>query len=137
MEYAANKLGIDEASHEGYHPDGSDHLVSQLSCSLVGESQSLELVPGSIAHRAYGRDSSTEKFQCNYGLNEDFRPELEDGNLAVSGVDPENTARIIELKDHPFFMATLFLPQLSSSLKKPHPLLLAFLNAVIKRSGNN
>ncbi len=128
-----NQLGIKEASHEEYHPDRSDHVVNRLSCSLVGESQLLKIMSGTIAHKAYGCDSSTEKFQCNYGLNELFRPKLEDGELVISAVDPENTARIIELKNHPFFMATLFLPQLSSSYTHPHPIILAYLNAILKR----
>lgn len=89
-------------------------------------------MPGTIAYKSYGCDSSTEKFQCNYGLNEIFRSKMEDGELLISGVDPENTARIIELKEHPFFMATLFLPQLSSNAISPHPLILSFLEAVLK-----
>ena len=108
--------------------------MNKLSCSLVGESQTLKIIAGTTAHKAYGRNTSTETFQCNYGLNEVFRAKLEDSGLVISGVDPENTARIIELKNHPFFMATLFLPQLLSTVENPHPLIHAFLGAVLLRA---
>jgi len=49
--------------------------------------------------------------------------------LKVSGADRNGEARIVELSDHRFFIATLFLPQLSSSYAKPHPLIVAYMKA--------
>jgi CTP synthase (UTP-ammonia lyase) len=53
------------------------------------------------------------------------------GALKITGVDQEGDVRIVELTDHPFYVATLYLPQLSSKLDRPHPLILAFLRAAL------
>ena len=84
-------------------------------------------MPETVTYRAYGKEETVEQFQCNYGLNEEYRGQLSDGQLEVVGFDREKTTRIVELKNHRFFVATLFLPQLSSTPDKPHPLIMAFL----------
>lgn len=83
----------------------------------------------SLAHQAYGKESSVERFQCQYGLNDSFKSSLSDGNLKITGFDKEGHARIIELQSHPFFLASLFLPQMSSQPERPHPLIHAFIKA--------
>jgi CTP synthase (UTP-ammonia lyase) len=117
------------AEHEETAPDGSTLLISKLTCSLVGQIQAIRLVPGSIAWQAYGQDEVMERFQCNYGLNPGFRSRFTAGGLAVTGADLEGEARVVELADHPFYLATLFLPQLTSTAQKPHPLIAAYLQA--------
>ena len=72
-----------------------------------------------------------ERFQCSYGLNPRFRDRFADGKLDITGVDLQGEARIVELADHPFYVATLFLPQLSSTSEKPHPLIVAYLQAAM------
>ena len=99
---------------------------------MAGKSQTMRVIPGSIAFQAYGNETIVEKFQCNFGLNEKYRDDLNDGNLRFSGFDMEGNARIFELPRQRFFMATLFLPQVSSKLKRPHPLILAFVASAIK-----
>ncbi len=64
---------------------------------------------------------------------------MNDQDLKIVGVDNRGNARIVELSDHRFFLATLFLPQSSSSAERPHPLIIEYLNAAkafkaIKRS---
>jgi CTP synthase (UTP-ammonia lyase) len=70
-----------------------------------------------------------EQFFCNYGLNPVFRNEVNKGMLSITGVDPEGEVRIVEFSDHPFYVATLFLPQVGSKPGSPHPLILAYLKA--------
>ena len=53
------------------------------------------------------------------------------GRLKITGVDVEGEARIVELSDHTFYVATLFLPQVSSKPDRPHPLIVAYLRAAI------
>jgi CTP synthase (UTP-ammonia lyase) len=60
---------------------------------------------------------------------------MEEGGLHVSGTDTNGEARILELAGHPFFVVTLFVPQLSSSADEPHPLVAAFLETAIERAG--
>ena len=106
-------------------------LISKLSCSLVGKNQTIKIKPGSGAYQAYGQQEVTEQFRCSYGLNPQFRDKVDSGKLKITGIDLEGGVRIIELSDHPFYVATLFLPQISSRPEKPHPLIVAYLTAAI------
>jgi CTP synthase (UTP-ammonia lyase) len=106
-------------------------LISKLSCSLVGLTQPVKLRPGSLAHQLYQTETVTEQFRCNYGLNPNYHAEISRSGLQIAGVDLEGEVRIVELPQHRFFMATLFLPQLSSTPEKPHPLILAYLKAAV------
>ena len=124
-----NVLGIKDAEHEESAPGALTLFISKLACSLVGKTQEIKIAPDSIAHRAYGKQEVMEQFFCNYGLNPVFRNEVTKGKLIITGVDPEGEVRIVELADHPFYMATLFLPQVASKPESPHPLVLAYLKA--------
>jgi CTP synthase (UTP-ammonia lyase) len=89
----------------------------------------IRISPHTIAHRAYGRDEATEQFRCNFGLNQNYLTHFSNGPLKVTGADRAGEARIVELSGHSFFVATLFLPQLLSHPRAPHPLVLAYLEA--------
>ena len=82
-----------------------------------------------MAYKIYRKEKVKEKFNCKYGFNEAYHKEMNAQNLKIVGVDDNGDARIVELSDHRFFVATLFLPQSSSSAEKPHPLIVEFLNA--------
>jgi len=75
--------------------------------------------------------AQTEQFICSYGLNAKFRDEIEKGQLKVAGVDLDGEVRVVELSDHPFFVGTLYQPQISSAPDSPHPLIVAFLRAAL------
>ncbi len=135
IEYARHVLGFADAQHAEYDPSASRLFVSKLACSLAGRVLPIELAPGSVAHRIYGRERIEEHYYCNFGLNPEYRPLLERSGLAVTGIEIGDEpsrfeARIIELPAHPFFIATLFVPQAESREKKPHPVISAFLEAV-------
>ena len=76
-------------------------------------------------------ESVVEQVTCNYGLNEGYRDELAGGGLKIVGVDTNRDVRIVELPTHRFFVATLFLLQLSSSPGIPHPLIMAYMKAAL------
>jgi CTP synthase (UTP-ammonia lyase) len=95
----------------------------------VGTTQPVTLLPGTLAQRAYGTAAATEQFACNYGLNPAYQEHFSQGGLQVAGRDAAGEVRIVELAAHRFFLATLFLPQLSSSPARPHPLIVAYLQA--------
>lgn len=73
-----------------------------------------------------------EQYYCMFGLNPAYQGMLHEGGLRVVGVDQDGEARIVELPEHRFFLATLFLPQLASSREHPHPLITAYLRAAIQ-----
>lgn len=129
LEYARNVLGIADAEHAEYNPDASRLFITPLSCSLAGQSMTVELSPGTKAASAYRTRTVTEHYYCSFGLNPDYLADLKAGGLVVSGVDQDAEVRVIELPEHPFFVATLFVPQVSSSPGSPHPLVAAFAKA--------
>lgn len=73
----------------------------------------------------------SEQFACNYGLNPQFQDKVEKGRLKITGVDLYGEVRVVEILEHPFYVATLFLPQISSAPGSPHPLIVAYLRAAL------
>lgn len=105
-------------------------MITPLACSLVGQQQRVEIQPGTRASLLYGDSRAEEDYYCNYGVNPTFRRTLEQGGLTVSGTGASGEIRMIELADHPFFMATLFLPQMRSTVDSPHPVIAGYAAAV-------
>ena len=101
-------------------PEGAPRLWGKLK---------IELKPGSLAFRIYQKAKIEEAFNCSFELNPVFRGQLESSGLRVSGLSEEGAARIIELPGKRFFLATGFLPQHSSEKSRPHPLIVAYLQA--------
>jgi CTP synthase (UTP-ammonia lyase) len=89
----------------------------------------IKVSPNTLAFQAYKQTRVEESFTCNYELNPVYREKLEAAGLKVSGVSENGGARIVELPDHRFFLATGYVPQLNSSETKPHPLFVAYLKA--------
>jgi CTP synthase (UTP-ammonia lyase) len=129
IEYARNVLGFKDAQHAEYDPYASNFFISQLACSLAGREMQLTFVPGSRVATIYDRLSAKEHYYCNFGINPDRLHELKQGPLEITGFDAEGEIRVIEYPDHPFFLATLFVPQARSTPESPHPLVSAFLEA--------
>jgi len=122
-------LGLHNAAYGESGVEGAALVVDKLACSLVGQAHNIQIVPGTRAHRAYGVEWSVEQFRCSYGLSPRYQAAFEGSPLQVSGTDESGEVRIVELPTHRFFVATLFLPQLTSSAEKPHPLIVAYLRA--------
>lgn len=131
IEYARTVLSFTDARHAEYDPEAPEPFVTALSCSLVGENASVRIRPSARVHGIYGASEVEEEFLCSFGLAPKRRELLESGGMRVSGEDETGEARIVELPDHPFYVATLFVPQMSSSLENPHPLVVAFLRAAL------
>lgn len=129
LEYARNVLGFADATHAEVDPYASKLFISRLACSLVGRSMDISLQPGSLVARTYGTTAVTESYYCNFGVNPDYAALLAAGDLAVVGSDAEGEVRVVELRKHPFFVGTLFVPQFRSQPVNPHPLVLGWLAA--------
>src|SRR5262249_3166913 len=139
LEIARNCLGFADAQHAEYDPSASLLFISKLFCSLAGQEMPLKLVEGSLASQLYGdKTSVVEKYYCNFGLKREHEELLKTVRVRVSGTDvseqaqanmEDSPARIFELPEHPFFVATLFVPQVSSTVQEPHPIVTGFLQA--------
>jgi CTP synthase (UTP-ammonia lyase) len=129
LEFARNVAGMPDAEHAEEKPGAPRLLIDALACSLAGKVMDVTVLEGSLARRAYGAGSATERYYCNFGLNREYTDVLTSSGLSVSGVDQDGEVRIVELPSRRFFVATLFVPQTSSAPGAPHPLVTALLAA--------
>jgi CTP synthase (UTP-ammonia lyase) len=132
IEYARNVLGFADAQHAEYDPYASRLFVTELACSPAGQTMPVTLVPGSTAALLYGEEKTEERYYCNFGLNPEHQRALHEGGLRVSGTDENGEARVLELPGHPFYLATLFVPQARSAPDRPHPLITGLLEAALR-----
>jgi CTP synthase (UTP-ammonia lyase) len=127
LEFARDVLGFEDAQHAEYDPYASRLFVTPLVCEVAGRTMHVKLDPAS---RLYGGATAVqEQYYCNFGLNPDYREQLDAAGFRITGVDADGDARMFELDDHPFYVATLFVPQMRSSPGRPHPVVTAFVAA--------
>ncbi len=134
IEYARSVLGFEGAQHAEYDPYASELFISKLDCSLAGCEMTLDFAPDSRVAAIYGTTSAKEQYYCNFGVNPDRVGLLKSGPLMIVGSDQEGEIRVVELPTHPFFIATLFVPQARSKEDLPHPLVTAFIKAMMDRA---
>src|SRR5437667_11054099 len=132
IEYARNVLGLREADHAESNPTAIMPIIAPLTCSLKDAQGTVQLLPNTRIFKIYGSSKTVERYFCNFGLNPDFRSLLEQSEMQITGVDDSGEARVIELAHHPFFIGTLFQPELSAFADVAHPLIVAFLQAIIE-----
>lgn len=139
LEYARTVCGLAEARHAENDPDGTGEavLIAPLACSLVGHEGRLRTAPGSLAERLLGSRESVERFHCAYGPVPRLLPQLEAAGMRFTGHDPEGAVRVAELTAHPFWLATLFQPELSGDGTVPHPYVRGLAEAAITRTAQS
>lgn len=137
LEYARNVLGYRDAQHAEYDPYASNLFISSLTCSLAGREMTLTFTPDSKVAQIYGTSRATEEYYCNFGVNPEVVPLLKTGPMRFVGSDQEGEIRVLELPEHPFFIATLFVPQTRSREELPHPLVTAFLKAAAQAASGS
>ncbi|WP_445270531.1 CTP synthase C-terminal region-related (seleno)protein [Streptomyces sp. DSM 41634] len=135
LEYARTVCGLAAAAHAENDPGAADPLIAPLACSLVGHEGLVRAEPGSLAEAAIGAERSMERYHCNYGPAPRHLPTLTAHGLRLSGHDEEGQARIAELPGHPFFLATLFQPELHGDGTRPHPIVRALAAAAVAHAG--
>ena len=90
------------------------------------------LTPGSKASDAYGQEVVYERHRHRFEVKNEYRPALEAAGMIVSGQSPDGRlVEIVELKDHPWFVASQFHPEFRSRPERPHPLFAGFVKAAI------
>jgi CTP synthase (UTP-ammonia lyase) len=133
IEFARNVLGLAEAEHQKSNPKASMPLISPLGCALAGVRARVRFTDGSALRTAYSAPESIEEYHCSFGLNNRYRRLLEGGDLYVAAVDDQDEVRAVELDGHPFFVATLFQPEMREGSS---PLVSRFLSVCLqKRQG--
>jgi CTP synthase (UTP-ammonia lyase) len=132
IEYARSVLGLGHADHAESNPAAALPVVVPLQRPLVERTGAVVLDPASRAASIYGRTAVAEFYRCQFGLNPEYVTPLHRGGLRVTGVDVEGLATVVEFPDHPFFVATLFLPEHASRARAPHPLITAYVRAAAR-----
>jgi len=139
IEFARNALGLKDAHSTEFNPDTSHPVISlldeQKKITKLGGTMRLGKQPcqikkGTLAEKLYGAFLVHERHRHRYEFNNDYRKQFEDAGMVVSGTSPDDElVEIIELKNHPFFIACQFHPEFLSKPHKPHPLFCGFIAA--------
>ena len=141
VEYAQNVLQLDAASQE-VDPD-TNHAVIHLmeeQQDIVNKggtmrlgSYACSLKKDSLAHKAYGKRSISERHRHRYEFNNDYLEQFEQNGMVASGVNPEKgLVEIVEIPTHPFFLGVQFHPELKSTVEAPHKIFIAFVKAAME-----
>ena len=141
IECARNVLGIKDADTAENNSGSKNIVIYPVACAvpkrgedapkLSGPIPEIQLRPGSYLQSFYMKDTVEEEFFCNFEVNPDYEWAAMEAGFPVVARGPQGEIRAIESPSHLFYIATLFQPQLSSKPKKPHPLVLAFVQAAM------
>ncbi|HYE91278.1 MAG TPA: CTP synthase [Terriglobales bacterium] len=142
IEYARHVCGLTGANSTEFHADAPhnviDLLPEQRTVEAKGGTMRLGNYPvvlgeGSAASRLYGEGIIKERHRHRYEVNNDYLRQLEKGGLRISGVWAEKQlVEIIEIPEHPFFVASQFHPEFRSRPWEPHPLFAGFVKAALE-----
>ncbi|MDR0358121.1 MAG: CTP synthase [bacterium] len=145
IDFAREVLGAPDANSTEFAAFTSspviDLLPEQRDVAGMGGTMRLgeypcKLLPGSHANRAYGAEIVYERHRHRFEFNNEYREVLGEAGMVFSGLSPnDRLVEIIELKDHPWFVASQFHPELKSRPMRPHPLFRAFIGAAVEASG--
>ena len=92
------------------------------------------LKEGTNAYKAYGTEEISERHRHRFEFNNDYREQLQEKGLVISGTSPDNNlVEIVEIEDHPWFVGCQFHPEFKSKPMKPHPLFRDFISAALKQ----
>ncbi len=141
IEFARNVLGIKDADSAENNSGSKNIVIYPVACAvpdrkgdaprLSGVVPEIRLRPGSYLQSFYGKDKDVvkEEFFCNFEVNPEYEWCAMEAGFPVVARGAQDEIRAIESPTNRFFIATLFQPQLSSTAKKPHPIVLAFVQA--------
>jgi CTP synthase len=142
IEFARNICGLKNANSREFSPRCRypviDLMEEQKLIRKKGGTMRLGSYPcflktGTLAHKTYGKDAVTERHRHRYEVNNAFRKTLTKNGMVLSGIWPEgDLVEIIELPDHPWFMAVQFHPELKSRFTSPHPIFREFVAAAVR-----
>ncbi|MET8834972.1 hypothetical protein ABZV78_13795 [Micromonospora sp. NPDC004540] len=109
-----------------------EDVLIPLSCSVGGDECVVLATSGSLFERALGARRTVEHYHCSYGLNPATMQALTAHGMRFTGVDEDGFIRVAELPAHPFFLGTLFQPELAERAD-PHPIIKAWADAALAR----
>ena len=139
IEFARNVCGLDESHSSEFSEASSDPVIclldSQLQVTAKGGTMRLGayqcvLGEGTRAREIYGAREVSERHRHRFEVNNEYRELLTQNGMTLSGLSPDGgLVEMIELTDHPWFIAGQFHPELKSRPTRPHPLFASFIEA--------
>ncbi|MEN8200547.1 MAG: CTP synthase [Thermodesulfobacteriota bacterium] len=156
VEYSRNVLGLKDANSTELDGKTSDPVIFLIKewydyrtdkmqvrdeTSDMGGTLRLGAYPcvlgeDTFARAAYGEEEISERHRHRFEFNNDYRKDLEEKGMVISGTSPDNNlVEIVEIADHPWFLGCQFHPEFKSKPMKPHPLFRDFIAAAIKHKG--
>ncbi len=139
IEFARNVCKIDESNSSEFAPECANPVISLLESQQnvkdMGGTMRLgayacRLKPGSKAAEIYGQPEISERHRHRYEVSNQYRETFQAGGMRLSGLSPDGSlVEMIELADHPYFIACQFHPELKSRPTRPHPLFAGFVAA--------
>ena len=144
IELARSLAGLDGANSSEIHPATPhpviDLLPEQKDIEDMGGTMRLglypcKLAPGSLAARCYGEELIYERHRHRYEFNNEYRERIEAAGLRISGTSPDGRlVEMVELPDHPWFLAVQFHPEFTSRPNRPQPLFREFVKAALRHA---
>jgi CTP synthase len=141
VEFARNVVGLTGANSTEFDPETAFPVVAllpgqqeidEMGGTMRLGAEPVELLEGTRAHAAYGETTIYERHRHRYEVNNAMRPQLEAAGLRVSGVfASKNLVEVLELPDHPWFVASQFHPEFKSRPTRPQPLFRDFVGAAV------
>jgi CTP synthase len=142
IEFARNVLSFKDANSSEIDENTThpviDLMPEQKDVDEKGGTMRLGIYPckleeGSKAFKAYGEQVIYERHRHRYEFNNEYRKEITKAGLKITGVSPDNRlVEIVEVEDHPWFVATQFHPEFKSRPNRPHPLFRDFIKAALE-----
>ncbi|MBS6383010.1 MAG: CTP synthase [Veillonella dispar] len=142
MEFARNVCGMEGATSSEFDENAKykviDLMSDQVDVDKKGGTMRLGIYPckveaGTKTHEAYGEDLIYERHRHRYEFNNEYRQQLTDAGLVISGTSPDGRlVESIEVKNHPFFIGTQAHPELKSRPNNAHPLFRGFVDAILE-----
>ena len=143
IEFARNVCGLAEANSSEFDPATPHRVIYKLrelrGVEELGGTMRLgawtcKIEPGTLAHRIYGKLEISERHRHRYEFNREYEEMLTAAGMRISGSTPDGTyVEIVELPDHPHFIAGQFHPEFKSKPLEPHPLFRTFVGASYER----
>jgi CTP synthase (UTP-ammonia lyase) len=131
VEFARNVAGITNAAHAETQPTGSSLVIEHLACGLEAQERLVTCRPGTRLHDLCGDVPFVGFHWCNYGLADAYVERLAARGLVVSATAADAGVEAVELPNHPFFLATLFQPQVGAGQgRPPHPVIRGFVSSI-------
>ena len=141
IEFARNVCGIKNANSTEFDKNAAEPVISlleeQRGVRKKGGSMRLgtwptKIVQGTLAAKIYKRDDVMERHRHRYEFNMKYRDRMAEKGFTISGTSPDGAlAELIELRDHPYFLACQYHPEFQSKPNKPHPLFKGFIQACL------